>query len=75
MPEAHDVISLEGVVKRFGANVALDGLDLRVAKGQITVLLGPNGAGKTTAIRTITGAFAPDAGAGSGVRPRPGGRR
>ena len=36
--------------------------DLSVPGGQITVLLGPNGAGKTTAIRTITGAFAPDAG-------------
>ena len=49
--------------------------------GRITVLLGPNGAGKTTAIRTITGAFAPDGGtvrvfgldpavAGAAVRPR-----
>jgi ABC-2 type transport system ATP-binding protein len=56
------VIELEGVVKRFGPNRALDGLDLRVPRGEITVLLGPNGAGKTTAIRMITGAFAPDAG-------------
>lgn len=57
-----DVICLEGVTKSFGANVALGGLDLHVASGQITVLLGPNGAGKTTAIRMITGAFTPDAG-------------
>jgi ABC-2 type transport system ATP-binding protein len=56
------VIELAGVVKRFGTNRALDGFDLRVPPGQITVLLGPNGAGKTTAIRMITGAFAPDAG-------------
>ena len=62
MTPAAPVIELVGVVKAFGANRALDDLDLRVPPGQITVLLGPNGAGKTTAIRTITGAFAPDAG-------------
>jgi ABC-2 type transport system ATP-binding protein len=56
------VIELEGVVKHFGPNRALDGLGLRVPGGKITVLLGPNGAGKTTAIRMITGAFAPDDG-------------
>ena len=56
------VIELEGVVKQFGPNRALDGVALRVPRAQITVLLGPNGAGKTTAIRMITGAFAPDAG-------------
>ncbi len=62
MPEAAPLIELQGVVKHFGPNRALDGLELRVPKGEITVLLGPNGAGKTTAIRMITGAFAPDAG-------------
>ena len=62
MPGAAPVIVLDGVVKTFGTNRALDGLRLAVPGGQITVLLGPNGAGKTTAIRTITGAFAPDAG-------------
>ena len=56
------LIELDGVVKQFGPNRALDGLDLRVPAGEITVLLGPNGAGKTTAIRMITGAFSPDAG-------------
>jgi ABC-2 type transport system ATP-binding protein len=56
------VILLDGVTKSFGANRALDDLHLSVPGGRITVLLGPNGAGKTTAIRTITGAFAPDAG-------------
>ncbi|MEO6318474.1 MAG: ABC transporter ATP-binding protein [Acidimicrobiales bacterium] len=55
-------IVLDGVVKTFGTNRALDGLALRVPGGQITVLLGPNGAGKTTAIRTITGAFTPESG-------------
>jgi len=62
MPAPDHVIELDGVVKAFGTNRALDGLRLRVPGGQITVLLGPNGAGKTTAIRTITGAFTPDAG-------------
>jgi ABC-2 type transport system ATP-binding protein len=62
MPLPPPVILLEGVVKTFGANRALADLHLRVPGGQITVLLGPNGAGKTTAIRTITGAFAPEAG-------------
>lgn len=56
------VVLLDGVVKTFGANRALDDLRLSVPGGQITVLLGPNGAGKTTAIRTITGAFSPEAG-------------
>ncbi|MEQ1788612.1 MAG: ABC transporter ATP-binding protein [Acidimicrobiales bacterium] len=62
MPPPPPVIHLDGVAKAFGANKALDGLRLEVPGGKITVLLGPNGAGKTTAIRTITGAFAPDAG-------------
>ncbi len=62
MPPPPPVIVLEGVVKTFGANRALDDLRLSVPGGRITVLLGPNGAGKTTAIRTITGAFSPDAG-------------
>ncbi len=56
------LVTLTGVSKRFGPNLALSALDLGVPGGQITVLLGPNGAGKTTAIRMITGAFAPDAG-------------
>jgi len=60
--DAH-VVALGAVTKRFGPVTALDRLDLRVARGEITVLLGPNGAGKTTAIRTITGAFTPDEGA------------
>ena len=62
MASSPPLIELDGVVKAFGPNVALSGLDLRVPSGQITVLLGPNGAGKTTAIRMITGAFRPDAG-------------
>ena len=48
------VISTEGLVKRYGKVVALDGLDLLVPKGTVLGLLGPNGAGKTTAVRILT---------------------
>jgi ABC-2 type transport system ATP-binding protein len=43
-----------GLRQVFGATVAVDGLDLRVAQGEVFGLLGPNGAGKTTTIRLIT---------------------
>jgi ABC-2 type transport system ATP-binding protein len=55
-------VVLDQVRKRFGRHNALDGLNLAIAPGQITVLLGPNGAGKTTAIRVVTGAMRPDSG-------------
>ncbi len=54
-PRAHDAaISLRGVVKRFGAIVAVDGLDLQVPSGVCFGLLGPNGAGKSTTMRMLT---------------------
>lgn len=46
-------VETEGVEKRFGSRVALDGLDLRVPRGSVYVLVGPNGAGKTTALRVL----------------------
>jgi ABC-2 type transport system ATP-binding protein len=49
-----DAIVAEGLVKRYGSVVALDGLDLSVPEGTIMGLLGPNGAGKTTAVRVLT---------------------
>ena len=49
-----DAIVAEGLVKRYGSVVALDGLDLVVPEGSIMGLLGPNGAGKTTAVRVLT---------------------
>ena len=55
-------ILLEGLTKRFGAVVALDGLDLEVAAGTVFGLLGPNGAGKTTAVRVLTTIIPPDGG-------------
>jgi ABC-2 type transport system ATP-binding protein len=47
-------IDASGLVKRFGATLALDGVDLRVPRGAVYGLLGPNGAGKTTAVRILT---------------------
>ena len=49
------VIEARGLRKRFGATVALDGIDLRVEPGRILGLIGPNGAGKSTAINAILG--------------------
>ncbi|ANZ42421.1 ABC transporter [Lentzea guizhouensis] len=49
-----DAIVAEGLVKRYGSVVALDGFDLVVPEGTIMGLLGPNGAGKTTAVRVFT---------------------
>src|ERR1700728_1696516 len=55
-------ILAEGLIKRFGKRLALDGLDLEVAAGTVFGLLGPNGAGKTTAVRIFTTLLEPDAG-------------
>ena len=59
MPTA---IRATGLVKRYGAVTALDGLDLEVEEGTVLGLLGPNGAGKTTAVRVLTTLLRPDAG-------------
>ena len=53
---------LAGATKRYGAVVALDGLDLALPPGQVTALLGPNGAGKTTAVKLLLGLVRPSAG-------------
>ncbi len=55
-------VRVEGVVKRFGATVALDGAGLEVPGGVVFGLLGPNGAGKTTLVRILATLLAPDAG-------------
>ena len=54
----------EGLVKVFGKNRAVDGVDLRVKTGTIYGVLGPNGAGKTTAIRMLATLLLPDGGPG-----------
>ncbi len=55
-------IDMAGVVKRFGAVTALDGLDLRVETGEVHGFLGPNGSGKSTTIRVLLGLMRTDAG-------------
>ena len=52
----------DGLTRRFGDLVALDGLSLQVAPGEVLGFLGPNGSGKTTALRSILGISEPDAG-------------
>ena len=56
------LISVEGVVKSYGATKALDRIDLRVETAELVALLGLNGAGKTTLFQLLTGLFVPDAG-------------
>ena len=56
------IVSARGLVKRFGAVRAVDGLDLEVRAGTCLGLLGPNGAGKTTTIELLEGLREPDAG-------------
>ncbi len=55
-------VEVSGLVKRYGATAAVDGLDLVAAAGQVTAVLGPNGAGKTTTIETCEGPRRADAG-------------
>ncbi|SHN38170.1 sugar ABC transporter ATP-binding protein [Cryptosporangium aurantiacum] len=55
-------VSIRGLTKRYGATLALEGVDLDVAAGEVHALLGHNGAGKSTVIKCLGGGTAPDAG-------------
>lgn len=56
------LIEIDGIGKRFGDNVVLDGLDLDVRRGESLVLIGPSASGKTVLLKTIMGLMAPDSG-------------
>ena len=58
-------VHAEGLVYRFGGNVAVDGVDLEISRGEIFGFLGPNGAGKTTTIRMLATLLRPDSGTAS----------
>jgi drug efflux transport system ATP-binding protein len=55
-------IEARGVTKRFGGRLAVDGVDLAVARGEIFGLVGPNGAGKTTLLQLLAALLAPTGG-------------
>ena len=49
------VIEIENLVKKYGDNLAVDNLNLKIEKGRVYGFLGPNGAGKSTTMNIITG--------------------
>jgi ribose transport system ATP-binding protein len=57
-----ELLRMEGVKKRFGATIALAGVDLTVRAGEVLALVGENGAGKSTLMKTLSGAYHPDEG-------------
>jgi ABC-2 type transport system ATP-binding protein len=56
------VLEVRDLTKRFGANVAVDGLSFKASPGRVLGFLGPNGAGKTTTLRTLLGLTLPSSG-------------
>lgn len=68
------LLKMQGLRKRFGATIALDGVDLSVSRGEVLALVGENGAGKSTLMKTLSGAHPPDSGEmwldGQPYRPR-----
>ena len=53
-------LKVEGLVKRFGEVVALDGVSLDIASGELLTILGPSGSGKTTLLKVVAGFETPE---------------
>ena len=62
-PAVEPIITIRGLVKRYGTFTAVDTVDLSVYRNEIFGILGPNGAGKTTTLEMVEGLRTPDAGA------------
>jgi branched-chain amino acid transport system ATP-binding protein len=56
------ILTTKDIVKQFGAFRALDGVNVEVERGKITLIIGPNGSGKTTLVNVITGVYKPEIG-------------
>src|SRR5438045_5796406 len=73
-PSVVERLRMAGVHKRFGATIALAGVELCVNSGEVLALVGENGAGKSTLMKVLSGAHKPDAGEmwldGQPYRPR-----
>jgi ABC-2 type transport system ATP-binding protein len=69
-------VEVSGLRKTYGDLVAVDGIDLEIAEGEVLAILGPNGAGKTTTVEMLEGYRTPDAGTVRvlGADPQTGGR-
>jgi branched-chain amino acid transport system permease protein len=61
-PPSGTILSLRNVTRRFGGVVALDGIDLDIAAGELVGIIGPNGSGKTTLVNVVAGLYPPDSG-------------
>ena len=57
-----EMISLENLSKQFGGFLAVDAINLSVARGEVLGFLGPNGAGKSTTMKMVTGFISPTSG-------------
>ncbi|HEX4767538.1 MAG TPA: ABC transporter ATP-binding protein [Lichenihabitans sp.] len=57
-----DLLTIQGLTRRFGGVVAVDRMDLRLAPGELVSVIGPNGAGKTTLFNLLSGLTRPQAG-------------